>query len=571
MGLHKAFLASSLRLPISLDSALLKEDLSRITPGEWTRHYNESDYGGEWRGTALRSLSGSANDLIAEKGDGSTYIDTPLLERLSHFRAAVSLFQCPLKAVRLLNLFPKSVIREHSDTGLGPAGGEVRIHIPVQTNPLVEFYLDGERLQLQEGTTYYIDAGKRHRVRNRGKEERIHLVIDVKWNPWLEGIFKQGCDVERIPSAADFEAFRRQVFSLPALQQELQNASSYDAFQNCAFRLGRERGFDFDEEEVLPGLAKIDDSPQPGWVPTAVHFRDLQPSAEFIHIGTRRLAEPFFEDSVGSVQREPFARTFRYEIPLGQISGGPPPAGFIFHMSRCGSTLVAQMFAALSHVSVISEAPPIDEIIQAGRLQGVSAEAQAAWLRTVVGALGRERNGETCYVVKLDAWHIHDLPLIRAAFPETPWVFLYRNPVEVLVSQMRQPGKLALPGAMDTQTFRLNTDMILLSREEWAARVLGGFCHSAGLYLNDPLGLFLNYRELPGAVLDRLCRHFSIPVTEEDIQRMNEAALLDAKSHGVSFQLDSGRKIAEATQSMRDLAEKFMNPPYLELERSTTH
>jgi hypothetical protein len=228
------------------------------------------------------------------------------------------------------------------------------------------------------------------------------------------------------------------------------------------------------------------------------------------------------------------------------------------------------MFGALPHVSVISEAPPIDDVIQAGRLQGVTVEAQTAWLRAIVAALGRARNGETCYVVKLDAWHIHDLPLIRAAFPETPWVFLYRNPVEVLVSQMRQPGNLA-PGAMDTRTFRLSADMIPLPREEWTARVLGGFCYSASLYRNDPLGLFLNYRELPGAVLDRLCRHFSIPVTEEDTQRMNKAALLDAKSQGVSFQSDSSRKIAEATQSMQDLAEKFMNPPYLELERSTTH
>ena len=36
---------------------------------------------------------------------------------------------------------------------------------------------------------------------------------------------------------------------------------------------------------------------------------------------------------------------------------GIDPTGFIFHLARCGSTLVSQMLAALPEHIVLSEAP----------------------------------------------------------------------------------------------------------------------------------------------------------------------------------------------------------------------
>src|SRR5678816_558328 len=104
----------------------------------------------------------------------------------------------------------------------------------------------------------------------------------------------------------------------------------------------------------------------------------------------------------------------------------------IFHMSRCGSTLVAQMLAALERNIVISEARPIDQVLGAK----VDEERRIAWLRWIVNALAqRRRPAEEFFFIKLDAWHVLHLPLIQRAFPNTPWVFLYRDPIEVMVSQ----------------------------------------------------------------------------------------------------------------------------------------
>src|SRR2546430_2644461 len=127
----------------------------------------------------------------------------------------------------------------------------------------------------------------------------------------------------------------------------------------------------------------------------------------------------------------------------------PPvrPSGFIFHMSRCGSTLLTQMLAALAHNIVISEASPIDAVVRAPHVRpALSDDQHALWLRWMIGALGQPRSGnERHYFIKLDCWHTLALPLFRRAFPDVPWGFLYRDPVEVLVSQLRMPGPQIIP------------------------------------------------------------------------------------------------------------------------------
>ena len=58
----------------------------------------------------------------------------------------------------------------------------------------------------------------------------------------------------------------------------------------------------------------------------------------------------------------------------------------------------------------------------------------------MVSALAQPRRGEQALFVKLDSWHTLALPLFRRAFPSVPWVFLYRDPVEVPVSQLEAAG-----------------------------------------------------------------------------------------------------------------------------------
>ncbi|MGB8509809.1 MAG: aspartyl/asparaginyl beta-hydroxylase domain-containing protein [Pyrinomonadaceae bacterium] len=177
-----------LKLPLSFDAAGLKSDLARLAPDEWTPHFNKSYYEGEWSGVALRSIGGVAGQIYPDP-TRNDFADTPVLARLPRIAETLEAFCCPLQSVRFLKLAAGASIREHKDYNLGYEDGELRIHIPVQTNALVEFYLAGERVVMCEGESWYVNFNLPHRVHNRSDADRIHLVLDCVVNDWLRAQF----------------------------------------------------------------------------------------------------------------------------------------------------------------------------------------------------------------------------------------------------------------------------------------------------------------------------------------------------------------------------------------------
>jgi hypothetical protein len=544
---------SALRLPLRFDTDLLRRDLACVADGDWTPHYNASDYGGQWCGAALRSGTGSPRDLTAMPPGRAAFFDTPLLDRCPYFREVLSAFPCPLRAVRLLGLAPGSFIREHSDHALDYEEGLVRIHIPVQTNPGVEFYLSGERVPLEEGSAYYLNVNLPHRVNNRGTTERIHLVIDAEVDEWVRALFDRSEKAPTCPPPArGIAQFRDRAMADPAMRQALRGIDDRYEFAGAVVRYGHAAGYEFHEGDVDAFLRGPVAPGEPGGLPIALTIREGTAYVEWIDAGDRPLVEPFFDDTVHACLRNPYVRFSRREAPLAKPATESAPRGLIFHMSRCGSTLVSRMLSAAG-LRVISEAPPIDQAVQTGRED---------WLRAIVAAIG----GSGPFFVKLDSWHIHSLPLIRAAFPQTPWVFLYRDPVEVLVSHLRRSGLQAIPGLMDPQLLGLDADAASLPREEWCARVLAAFCRSALCSRGDDGGLFVDYRELPAAVSGSIARHFGITPDETGAARMREAAAVDAKNPMMPFQSDTAGKQEEA-QPLRDLAARAGLPElYAELQ-----
>jgi len=544
----------SFPFPFYFDPVRLRTDLARLGPGDWSPHYNRGDYAGHWRGAALRAPRGEAGDLSAQPPSGAAFADTPLVDRCPYFREVLAAFPCPLKSARLLGLGPGSFIREHSDHALEYEGGEIRIHIPVATNPAVEFYVAGERLLLEEGGCYYVNVNLPHRVHNGGATERIHLVIDAVVDEWVHALFRRACaegwHIPRCdPAPRGFADFRDRVIQSPKLREELRTIESRHELVSRAVELGGEMGFRFTEADVearchTSRLEPSTQAPQ-GWTPVKVSFRGTQAWAEWIYTGPLRFTEPFFQDSIRVARRNPFIAVFRREMPLEAAGGveGLQPAGFIFHMSRCGSTLIAQMLAALDRAVVISEAAPVDDVLQAKlSLPDLPRLDQVRWLRQVVAALGQRPIGrESLYFLKLDSWHIHQLPLIREAFPGVPWVFVRRNLEEVIASQLRQPGMPGAPGAMDPRALGLRpADVTSLGRDQWCARVLTNFLEAADTFRDDPGGLFIDYTQLPDAVWGAMAAHFGVQFSADEQSRMREAARFDAKSPGRLFERAAG-------------------------------
>lgn len=307
-----------------------------------------------------------------------------------------------------------------------------------------------------------------------------------------------------------------------------------------------------------------------GWVPIRVSWRDARPFVDWCRLGDVRFREPFFEQTIARCLRHPFNLAFRQETPIEALgerqaaSPGMRPSGLVFHMSRCGSTLVAQMLAALPRCLMISEAPPLDQVLQAE----ASEEQRVEWLRWMMAALGRARHGEEMFFVKFDAWHVLALPLIARAFPNTPWIFLYRDPVEVLVSQTRERGLQVIPSAMPPARFGLAEEPWLTKLDEYAARVLGRISAAAWENRGQSRGRFVNFTELPEAVPELLRDWFRVSLSREEDERLRSVARFDAKRPGVFFQTDSAAKQRAASAELKRHAEEFIRPAYDRLERT---
>ncbi len=236
-------------------------------------------------------------------------------------------------------------------------------------------------------------------------------------------------------------------------------------------------------------------------------------------------------------------------------------------MSRCGSTLLSQQLAALPDTVVISEATPLDGLLRTGwKDPTVSEDQVATWLCALIGALGQPRTGhETRLFIKLDTWHTLFLPIIRRAFPHTPWIFLYRDPVEVLVSQERDRGSQMLPGTLPPGLFGLTYEQVFtMSPAEYTARVLSGVCEAA-LAHRDDRGSFVNYRELPQAAWTCCADHFGIAFTAQEIELMQRVGHLNAKRPKTSFVADSADKQRSASAELRQLAAHWLTPVYEQL------
>lgn len=311
------------------------------------------------------------------------------------------------------------------------------------------------------------------------------------------------------------------------------------------------------------------------WAPVRISWQNGNPQVEWCYFGDLRFTHPFFDQTVLAAFRRPFSLLFRHQTTiefLDQFIREVPtvkPSGFIFHMSRCGSTLLSQMLAALPDSIVISEAGPLDFALRAPRAPvAVSEATRCQWLKWVVGGLGQQRAQEKHYFIKWDAWHVFYLPLILQAFPDVPWVFVYRDPLEVMVSHRTHPGAVMVPGLIDLRDFGLTpTDMIWpRTQEEYCGRVLAIMLQSA--LSAEPVGRsrFVNYSQLPEVVFEELLEFFGVQPAAQTLKRMRDLVRFDVKNPSAEFCADSARKREQADTDLRRVADTLVRPLYEQLE-----
>ena len=288
----------------------------------------------------------------------------------------------------------------------------------------------------------------------------------------------------------------------------------------------------------------------------------------------------------------------KYDALYDKINGVVPksiePTGFVFHESRVGSTLVANLFASDKDSMVFSEsAPPASVLLHCN---GCSHERQVDYFRATVQLMCRSNRHKRCFF-KFQSITVTMIHLVLEAFPNTPWIFLYRKPVETMMSHGKK-GTFKKSVCLRSKRGRTPVDITtslkahmqsatMASDEAWCAAHLNMLClHSLRAEKKfgrisgsgKRRGMLLPYESLPGALASIVLPLFAVPSIDQEWQeKMIKNSKLYSKSrtsagfmHGSrKFSGDSEEKNEAASSDVKNWAMKIMDPTYLEMRNKS--
>jgi hypothetical protein len=280
-------------------------------------------------------------------------------------------------------------------------------------------------------------------------------------------------------------------------------------------------------------------------------LRDIRPA---------ELQDAFMQETVTRVPAtETIVHIAREDI--GKAAADSAPSGLVFHVARCGSTLISQLLKQHEPLVVYAEPLPVNEILVPPHAW--PRQDLVAALRSLGDALARHAQGP--YVLKLSSWNTFFCDIVAEAFPATPWVLSIRDPVEVGVSILAQrPGWLrdTLGPGGQFSAF-VDPQDVSRSPEEFFALLYGAFCEAAA-GLDPQRGRLVSYDTLPAAVWEVVAPHFSLSIDAVQRARMAAAAMTHAKAplgKAVPFVRDVATKQAAASPELRRAIDALARPP----------
>jgi hypothetical protein len=315
-----------------------------------------------------------------------------------------------------------------------------------------------------------------------------------------------------------------------------------------------------------------------GMLPVDAVVVNGRPGLWWLDMSGISLTEPFFQQTVERAKADGSRREVFTEFDvLPQLEkqlDSVQPTGFIFHSSRCGSTLVSNACRAVSNSIVLSEPNAIDKLIarfitDAG---DVKTSLYSVFLRGVVHALAQRRTGhEEHLFIKFACCSFAQIERIRRIWPNVPWLFLYRDPVETIVSNLKDvpPWLLDDDRRVLASIAGASPDEVAEMRlEELCARTIGSLFSTAHRVANDGQ-LLLNYKQLSLPVISSVLRFFKVSPTTAEQEKFEREGQMYSKQADLkrAFVADTNTKQKLASDAVREAAAKWATEPYQLLEQ----
>lgn len=319
---------------------------------------------------------------------------------------------------------------------------------------------------------------------------------------------------------------------------------------------------------------------RPGLIP--IDIDEENGKLVWFDVGDHQLVESYFFVSTKSlISKQEQPTLFTTEIHTLEsddiLADFVYPTGFIFHMGRCGSTVLSKALARSSHNLVISEAPPhylIWKFLQGDWLKPLEySQENFTIYRNLVLAMGRRRlSDQQAHFIKFTTYNILLIEFIHAVFPDVPCLFLYRDPAEVMVSYLRKGTgwfrfKNAELGAFTTgysieETRAMNQ---LAFIEKFLIRFISTALNASVEDLH-----YLNYDQLTPRNFGTILNALNYSPSADKLALMERQFNFYSRddSDNTLFAPDKDAKQSEITDEIRRCVEGKLNALYAQLKRS---
>ncbi len=254
------------------------------------------------------------------------------------------------------------------------------------------------------------------------------------------------------------------------------------------------------------------------------------------------------------------------------------PTLLIFHMSRCGSTLVSKSLAHSRNNLVYGEANVFNSLLEyelKGSENNIPTKLNTKLrlkYQSLFKAMGRKRlNSHENYIVKFPSLYCRFITDFAEMFPNAKLLFLYRDPIEVMASLDQGPFNMIKERHTQRNYSAVADDPPSSnSANAYAAKLLERSIIS--VLNSDSKNLsFMNYENLNRQNVPTLLEEMNLRMTSNEIEKIQ---------HQFSFYSKEGRKLkkysddsaikqALASDEIKRLCQEFLTPLYEKLRAST--
>jgi hypothetical protein len=314
-----------------------------------------------------------------------------------------------------------------------------------------------------------------------------------------------------------------------------------------------------------------------GRIPSRLLLRKL--AVYWTRVDEKGLSEPFFHQTIDRLHKTDVPDIVATSVnALLRAEEELLPNGFIFHISRCGSTLLANAMRSFSGSTVVSESNLISKaLLLSHDIFQVNSQAvtRDELLRGLIRAYGRRLNAQSnSLVFKMSSWNVLHVSLFRKLWPTVPIVMVIRDPLEVGVSLVNgAPGWLEENRANQIVNADIKDQVSANKLETIEARcacVLREYLKAVLLQSFDPLSRVIDYKDLSPSTALEIGRLFKMPGAETLNHQALEATFSTYSkdpSASRAYSDDTVRKQTSASSILREEINNQARPVYEELSR----